>query len=255
MNNNSLLAAQRLKQIKSGAKKSEMSHYVNAASKNTTTFQAIPVPKPKGNNQAVRPENRVELETFQPQGSSEAKSIEAMFDDGPSYSAPVNNNVGFQQMQQNPMNGSLDINSVMNSAPTFNPALALEKAKQKKHNNQFLKFAQNNPEAQSALQMINAAENPEVYAQMTQHQQQQQIQPQGFNSELLEVIKVISKAMAEETLNKVLSEYTQQQKGKLTYEYYNKEKTIIKTSEGRFYKLTALEIVEEGGKKKFRAIN
>lgn len=258
MNNNSLTAAQRLMQIKSGAKKSEMNHYVNAASKNTATFQPIPVGKPKGPQQSVKPENKVEVESFQAQGSNEARSIEAMFDDSPSYSTPMNVNPGFQQMQQNPTNGSLDINSIMNSAPTFNPAVALERAKQKQNNNQFLKFAQNNPEAQAALQMANAAENPEMFSQMAQFQQQPQgfsnTQPQGFSNELLEVIKVVSKAMAEETLNKVLSEYTQQQKGKLTFEYYNKDKTIIKTSEGRFYKLTALEIVEEGGKKKFRQV-
>jgi hypothetical protein len=258
MNNNSLSAAQRLMQIKSGAKKSEMNHYVNAASKNTATFQPIPVGKPKGGpQQSVKPENRVEVESFQAQGSNEAKSIEAMFDDSPSYSMPTTN-VGFQQMQQIPMDGNLNIDSVMNSTPTFNPSLAIEKAKQRQHNNQFLKFAQNNPEAQSAMQMINAAENPEVYSQMAVQHQQPQLQPQGFSPELLEVIKVVSKAMAEETLNKVLNEFThqqqQQQKGRLTFEYYNKDKTIIKTSEGRFYKLTALEIVEEGGKKKFRTV-
>lgn len=264
MNNQGLSAAQKLMQIKSGAKKQEMNQYVNAASRNTATFEAIPVPKPKGQGgNQVKAENKVAVQSFQAQsGGREAKAIEDMFDDNSSgYGMGMGaGNMNFN-MPQNPNNGELSIDSVMNNAPMFNPAVALERAKQKQQNSQFLKFAQTNPEAQSALQMVNAAENPEAYLQQMQMQQMQQQQAAsmnasaGFNPALLEMMKVIAKAMAEETITKVLNEYTQQKKSGLTFEYYNKEKTIIKTSDGKFYKVNALEIVEEGGKRKFRMVN
>jgi hypothetical protein len=56
------------------------------------------------------------------------------------------------------------------------------------------------------------------------------------------MMESIAKAMAEQTIKKVLTEFTENQKSKNYFEVYNREKSIIKTADGKLYKLTPVQI-------------
>jgi hypothetical protein len=65
----------------------------------------------------------------------------------------------------------------------------------------------------------------------------------GLNLKGIQIMmETIAKGIAEKTIRSVLNEYSEQQKGKLFFEYYNKEQSIVKASDGKLYKLTPVTI-------------
>lgn len=222
--------AQKLAAIKNGSAKSELNKYINATAKGNgggnAGFQALPEPKMRKNNEEVKPEYKQKLDSFDtPRAShetSELSAIESMFGgDGPRMSMGTN-----QPLSQNPVNMELSLDSAV--MPSFNPQAALQqKARAKMQNqpsqNSYLKFASDTPPVQQEFVEVGA-------------------QPQFNMSQLQIMMETIAKGIAEKTIKNVLSEYSEQQKSKNYFEYYNKEKGIIKTPDGKFYKLTQVEL-------------
>jgi len=69
----------------------------------------------------------------------------------------------------------------------------------------------------------------------------------GVNMANLQMMmETIAKGVAEKTIRNVLNEFSNQQKGKLQFEYYNKEKGIVKGSDGKLYRLQPVEIRKKG---------
>lgn len=240
---------QKIQQIKSGAAKSELNKYVSASSKSSGSavpglagFDPIPEHKPKKNpnipQQQVNPEYKIALDDFGGSvnsrvDNSELAMIDSMFGGGGSRPAmnPYGNSFdnGQSFMQQRPMDMNLDLGSTLNGMPTFNPQHALQRAQAKAQNNTFLQFAQQNP-----------AGVPEDY--MNQTAVAAQAQSMGITPAMKMMMESIAKAMAEQTIKKVLTEFTENQKSKNYFEVYNREKSIIKTADGKLYKLTPVQI-------------
>jgi len=227
--------AQKLAAIKNGSAKAELNKYINATAKGeggsgVGGFQGIPEPKQRKNNEAVKPEYKQQLDKFDMPGSShsemgELSAIESMFGgDGPRM--PMGN--GSQMLSQNPVNMELSLDSAV--MPSFNPQAALQqKARAKAQNqtsqeNSYLKFASDTPPIQSE-QFVEVGNQPQVNM-----------------GQLQIMMETIAKGIAEKTIKNVLSEYSEQQKGKNFFEYYNKEKGIIKTPDGKYYRLTQVEL-------------
>lgn len=233
--------AAKLKAIQSGAAKADFSKYVNAATKGGSSaapgmggFQGIPEPKMrKGPKEEVNPEYKQNLEEFSaPMGSgnSELDAIDAMFGGGGGGSS---RSMSTQSYGNNDFNINMDIDSAV--MPSFNPQAVLQnKARQASQmmnqgqDNTYLKFASNTPQPQY-------------------QQQQQQPQMQDFGGQLnMQAMQImmetIAKGIAEKTIRNVLNEYTNQQKSKAQFEYYNKEKGIVQTTDGKLYKLQPVEI-------------
>jgi hypothetical protein len=244
---------QKIQQIKSGAAKQELSKYVNATAKpgglpGVAGFDAIPVSKPKGSNrnpnvqQSVDPNFKVELDSFKSNAShidnSELSMIDAMFAGGGSGGGRMSpQQLGFDSgqpfMQQRGQNTQLDLDSTLSQMPSFNPATAINRAKAKAANGQgpeFLRFAQSNPVGKPEDYM-----DPNVA---------QQFNNMGITPAMKIMMETIAKTMAEQTIRKVLSEFTEQkqQQNKNTFEVYNKDQNIIKTSDGKLYKITPVQV-------------
>lgn len=247
---------QKIQQIKSGAAKSELNKYVSAASKSSGSstpglagFDPIPEIKPRKNpnvpGEQVNPQYKVPLDNFSAPSrssavdNSELSMIDAMFsgDGGRVSMNPYGNSFDSGQpiMQQNPRDMQLDLDGTLNSMPMFNPAHAVQRAQAKAQNNpqnnsSFLKFAQQ-----------NATGNPEDYMVQDPYANQQ-MQNMGITPAMKMMMESIAKAMAEQTIKKVLTEFTDTQKSKTYFEVYNREKSIIKTADGKLYKLTPVQI-------------
>lgn len=244
---------QKIQQIKSGAAKQELSKYVNATAKpgslpGAPGFEALPVPKPKGQSRnpnvqqpSVDPAFKVQLDSFSAPSShvdnSELSMIDAMFAGGGGGGSRMNpQQFGFDNgqpfMQQRGRNTQLDLDSTLSQMPTFNPATAINRAKSKAangHNAEYLKFAQSNPIG-----------NPEDYVDPSINQQ---FNSMGITPAMKMMMETIAKTMAEQTIRQVLNEFTQkQQNNKNTFEIYNKEQNIIKTSDGKLYKITPVQV-------------
>lgn len=216
---NSGMAA-KIAAIRNGAAKAELSQYINAGSKGATAnngFQ-IPEPKMKGNpnqvKETVKPEHRQELQNFEAPStnSQELSAIESMFGGGDGPTRMSSNNGGSNMVTHNPVHTNLDIESA--SFPAFNPQAALQKKMQLKNQVQ-----------EEFVETTNNVVQPQVNLVMMQT-----------------MMETIAKGIAEKTIRSVLSEYTEQQKGKVFFEYYNKEKSIIKASDGKYYRLTQVEL-------------
>jgi hypothetical protein len=224
--------AQKLAAIKNGSAKAELNKYINATAKGESGaggFSGIPESKPRKNNEEVKPEYKQQLDKFDMPSSShsemgELSAIESLFGgDGPRMSTGN----GSQMLAQNPVNMELNLDSAV--MPSFNPQAALQqkvraKAQSQPQENSYLKFASDTPPVQNE-QFV------EVGAQ-----------PQFNMNQLQMMMETIAKGIAEKTIKNVLSEYSEQQKGKNYFEYYNKEKGIIKTPDGKYYKLTQVEL-------------
>lgn len=248
---------QKIQQIKSGAAKSELNKFVNATAKPGTMpgaqgFDPIPESRPNRNQnqrqnpnipaQGVDPKNRVELQNFSGPSSrvdnSELSMIDNMFGGGPSRGSMSPQSMGFDNgqnfMQQRPQTMQLDLDSTLSQMPSFNPANAIQRAKTKAltngHDGQYLQFAQGSPAGSPA---DYAVQDPNMNQQMAN---------MGFTPQMKMMMETIARTMAEQTIRKVLSEFTENQKSKNTFEVYNKEKSIIKTSDGKLYKLTPVQV-------------
>jgi hypothetical protein len=241
---------QKIQQIKSGAAKSELSKYVAASSKSSGSstpglagFDPIPEARPKKQNpnapvQQVNSEYKVPLDSFSSPNkgidNSELSMIDSMFaGEGSRVSAnPYGGGFDSGQplMPQRPQNMDLDLGSTLNSMPSFNPEHAMQRAQAKAQNNSFLQFAQQNP-----------AGNPSDYA-VEDPYIAQQAQGMGITPAMKMMMESIAKTMAEQTIKKVLTEFTASQKQKTFFEVYNKEKSIIQTADGKLYKLTPVQL-------------
>lgn len=240
---------QKIQQIKSGAAKSELSKYVSAASKSSGSstpglagFDPIPEAKtkkhPNAPTQQVNPEYKVSLDSFSAPNrgvdNSELSMIDSMFSgEGSRVSmSPYGNafDSGQPIMPQNSRDMQLDLGSTLNAMPSFNPEHAVQRAQAKAQNNSFLKFAQH-----------NAAGQPEDYI-VQDPSVNQQMQNMGITPAMKMMMESIAKTMAEQTIKKVLTEFTETQKSKTFFEVYNKEKSIVKTADGKLYKLTPVQI-------------
>lgn len=236
---------QKIQQIKSGAAKSELNKYVNATAKpgslpGSQGFDPIPVSKPKkGPNpqqqQAVDPKNRVEVQSFSNLVShidnSELAAIDAMFGGGAPRMRMSPQQMAFDSgqpiMQQRPM--QLDLDSTLSQMPMFNPQTAINRAKSKA-NSQYLQFAQGQPIG-----------SPEDYVVQDPYANQQ-TNAMGMTPAMKMMMETIAKTMAEQTIRKVLTEFTEQQRGKNYFEVYNKDQNIVRTADGKLYKLTPVQV-------------
>jgi len=227
--------AQKLAAIRNGSAKDELNKYINATGKSQGTpgsgFQSIPEPKQRKNNEEVKPEYKQKLDNFSTPGAShemsELNAIESMFGgDGPRMSMGNQN----QPISQNPVNMELSLDSTV--MPSFNPQAALQQKVRAR--------AQNQPSQESSY--LNFASNTPP------HQEFEEVgaQPQFNMNQLQMMMETIAKGIAEKTIKSVLSEYSEQQKSKNYFEYYNKEKGIIKTPDGKYYKLTQVELRKKG---------
>jgi hypothetical protein len=242
---------QKIQQIKSGAAKSELSKYVSASSKSSGSstpglagFDPIPEVKanrknPSAPGQQVNSEYKVPIDNFSAPNrgvdNSELSMIDSMFSgEGSRVSMnPYGGNAfdsGQPLMPQNSQNTQIDLGSTLNAMPSFNPEHAVQRAQAKAQGNSFLQFAQQNPVG-----------NPSDYANQESYVEQQ-TQSMGITPAMKMMMESIAKTMAEQTIKKVLTEFTETQKNKTFYEVYNKEKSIVKTADGKLYKLTPVQI-------------
>lgn len=239
-----LTMLQKLNQIKSGAAKSELNKYINAKSNGGSVpgaadFTPIPVSKPKSRGQnpqakVVDPKFKVELESFSSPPSvarvdnSELSMLDAMFggDSSPRMSPQqLGFDSGVPTMKQGPMNTKIDLDSTLSQMPMFKAEHAVQRAKGKATNT-YLKFAQETPIGE-----------PEDYMM-----ESQSMNAVGMTPQLKMMMETIARSMAEQTMRRVLSEFTEQQKGKKFFEIYNKEQSIVKTSDGKLYRLTPVQV-------------
>jgi hypothetical protein len=242
---------QKIQQIKSGAAKSELSKYVSASSKSSGSstpglagFDPIPEVKANRKNpsvpgQQVNSEYKVPIDNFSAPNrgvdNSELSMIDSMFSgEGSRISMnPYGGNAfdsGQPLMPQNSQNTQIDLGSTLNAMPSFNPEHAVQRAQAKAQGNSFLQFAQGNPIG-----------NPSDYANQESYVEQQ-TQSMGITPAMKMMMESIAKTMAEQTIKKVLTDFTETQKNKTFYEVYNKEKSIVKTADGKLYKLTPVQI-------------
>lgn len=242
---------QKIQQIKSGAAKSELSKYVSASSKSSGSstpglagFDPIPEVKanrknPSAPGQQVNSEYKVPIDNFSAPNrgvdNSELSMIDSMFSgEGSRVSMnPYGGNAfdsGQPLMPQNSQNTQIDLGSTLNAMPSFNPEHAVQRAQAKAQGNSFLQFAQQNPVG-----------NPSDYANQESYVEQQ-TQSMGITPAMKMMMESIAKTMAEQTIKKVLTDFTETQKNKTFYEVYNKEKSIVKTADGKLYKLTPVQI-------------
>lgn len=205
----------RLAALKNGANKKGMQDLVNTKKAGIQSFQGIPEStqkkKPNTPNQGntVSPGKSVVPKGYSPPVSSELSAIDSMFGGGGGTTAPISGNK------------TLDIEQM---GPTFNPAALLAK-----------KNAQ-------AANITNESVQ-EVGSDYLQYAQNQNTSQGNFD---FQNMKSMMQEIAKQTISEVLSEYTEKQKNKLTYENYMKTKDgaqVIK-SQGKFFKLTPVKITK-----------
>lgn len=222
--------ASKLAAIRSGAAKAELSQYINATNKQggpNGGFQGIPEPKAKKNQQEVKDEFKQKVVSFDAPSNGdggELSAIEAMFGGSDGGSRMTTQHHQGSNMQQAPI-PELSIDSL--NMPSFNPQ-AMSQAKirnQTQAQSQYLKYASESAaQNEQFVEMGNAVSS--------------QVNP----AQLQMMMETIARGVAEKTIRNVLSEYAEQQKGKVYFEYYNKEKSVIKTPDGKFYRLTQVEL-------------
>jgi hypothetical protein len=246
---------QKIQQIKSGAAKSELNKYVSASSKSSGSstpglagFDPLPEVKvnrqnPNAPTQQVNSEYKVPLDNFSSPNkgvdNSELSMIDAMFSgEGSRMSMNPYGANSFDSGQplipQRSQNTQLDLGSTLNSMPSFNPEHAVQRAKAKSQGNSFLQFAQESPAGNPSDYAVDYAPQDSHIAQQNQNM--------GITPAMKMMMESIAKTMAEQTIKRVLTEFTETQKNKVFYEVYNKEKSIIKTSDGKLYKLTPVQV-------------
>lgn len=242
---NSEMAA-KIAAIKSGAARGAVSNVIKAIEGGTNgggpggvsrDFKPLQDnSKNKFAKEQVNPEYSQKVENFDLPGgrSSELSAIESMFgSDGPSRGSS-RQNMGHQQFSQNPLNTELHLDDIV--MPSFNPHAAIQQKAMKQQQQQqqnnmaqspYLKFASDNPIQQDFFEDVAP---------------QGQQQGMNFNMNALQMMmETIAKGIAEKTIRTVLNEYTEQQKSKVFIEKFDKERNIIKTSDGKYYRVTQVE--------------
>lgn len=114
----------KIEQIRRGALKKDMRQLTNAEAP-STSFQSIPVKKPRQNPNKTSSEYSVEPKSFVPKSSPELSEIDRMFggDDSPSSSFSSS-----QYIEQRPMNTSISIDNI---GPSFSPDVIRSQMQQK----------------------------------------------------------------------------------------------------------------------------
>ena len=117
--------------------------------------------------------------------------------------------------------------------PSFNPELAIQKARQK---------ARGQSQEESPYLKYASGEQAQITNEEFIDTDHSNNQPNINLAMMQKMMETIAKGVAEKTIKSVLNEYSEHQKGKVYFEYYNKEKGIIKTPDGKFFKLTQVEL-------------
>jgi hypothetical protein len=238
-----------LNQIKRGGKRGEFDKFIKAKTANDK-FEPIPEPKMRKNpNDKVDPKYAVKPETFGAKSNPELNMIEKMFDGGGGMHIPQD--LGYNQMQQRPMTTDLSLDNI--SLPSMpDPSMYLAQKNSEAYQQQMLnanpqpQMNPNNPYAQYTLQghgqqpvMDMGAGGMPAEMQSDMSAQQQYAQQANMKA----MMEQIAQSMAERTIKQFLNEYAQ---GKNLYETTNyKTKDghkVIKTADGRYYKLTPVRI-------------
>lgn len=226
--------AAKIAALKNGGARNKVAEVISSLEKGGSAAGQLPEPKmkkgPHGPNhkEEVKPEYKQKLEDFGgPAGTSsqELSSIEAMFGGGDSYST---RGPSTQNQAHHPINSELSLDSSI-GLPAFNPNAFQQKMKAKAAqvqqtqggNSPYLQYAGENPQANEYFETE---------------------QPQVNLNQLQMMMEKIAKGVAEKTIKNVLSEYSEQQKSKLYFEYYNREKNVIKMPDGKLYQLTPVQI-------------
>lgn len=221
---------EKLKALKSGAKRQDMSKLVHADKTAAGGFQGIPEPKMRKNpnhpsNNLSDPKFAVNPDAGVPAAKSssnpELNAIEAMFggSGGGSYATPNFNPQATQTSQPN-----LTVQED-GYGPEFNPsAMLADKRSKMKNDNNYMQYALDS----SVDQMSEAMGN----------------QMAGQTQFDINNMKRMMKEIAMDTISDVLDSYTNN-KGKGIYESYGKTKKgeqIVKDDQGRYYKLVPVNL-------------
>ena len=217
----------RLASLKSGANRQGMNDLVASKSKQQG-FQGIPetTQRKNPNNPAnkVSPGMSVPVKGIQAPPSGEFSAMEAMYGGAntmDSYGAPQQPALNPQSHVNPNMKNSQPELSVPNkvAGPVFDPVAMLNQ-----------RAAQPPVQQEQGYNYLQHAVNPQQgQAQNTQQQQQ-------FNFEWFAAVNLLEE-IAEQTMTKILSEFTEKGKKKLTYENIKVkgEDKVIKTQDGKYY--------------------
>lgn len=221
---------QKLEAIKRGAKKQEFQALVTQG--HGEGGYQIPVPKPSKNkipgHQPSKSESAVKPESFQTKDFAQGKSIENMFTDGIDAGRASNSiRTGAASERTGPI-----LDSENTGVPEFNPSnftKIMERKRADMSNSAQTQRLDNNTgmldnnnqisEIKKLLESFVEKQNPLLSPDM---------------QTLKETMETIAKKVAEDTIKRVLREYAEGQKNKKNFEYYNKEKNVIKIGENLF---------------------
>ena len=220
-----------LEAIRSGAKKQEFKTFIKVESRGTVGNQ---LPEPKvGKRKPVRPGQQQEMsshavapQTYKASKIADAESLENMFTD---KSPGV-----VMQSSGVPKGNLINVNEdYSNVGPEFNPAAYLKERALKKGIHLELPSQQ-----QHQTPQVFQAGNPEQMNQMMlmmETMMKSQQKSNGYDlHDIKEMMEVVAKKVAEDTIKRVLKEYVDTQKKKNIFEVANAKKNIIKIGNNYF---------------------
>ena len=265
--------AQRINQIKMGGKKGEFDKFIKAKSAKDK-FEPIPEPKRRKNpNEKVSSEHVVAPQSFGAKTSPELSAIESMFNGGGSGYMPTS--PGYNQMQQRPMTTELSLDNI--SLPSMpDPSMYLAQKNSDAYTNQMGMSQQQQPqmqgvppmpgippEMQMQMQMQGTPQpvmnSNSPFAQYTLQNHSQQPVMDGYGNEFQSDMamqqqynqgadmKVMMEQVAQSIAERTIKQYiTENAGGKNLFEVTNFKtkdgQKVIKTGDGRYYKITPVRI-------------
>lgn len=210
-----------LQDIKKGAKKQFYKEFVQATEGKTAAGYQIPEPKiKKSPGQKEKATNIVTPQVFEAKRSAEADSLEKMMlgDSGINISSTM----GKLGAPEGNLVSEIDM-------PSFDPVATLKEKIAQKGTNQH--------QQQDFTPRTNQMSEMREMMQLMMEQQK----PAYDLNLLKEMMEVIARKVAENTIKQVISEFVAENKKKNVYEVYNKEKSIVKIGD-KLYKLTPVVI-------------
>jgi len=209
-----------LQDIKRGAKKQFFKEFVKATDGKTASGYQIPESKQSKKRPADSPKsnNAVAPQTFNVPKSQEAYSLERMMlgDPGINISSTINST----GVPSGDLVSEIDI--------PFDPVSALRNRSSQSSHNQ-----SNSSPSYSNNQMSEIKEMMQIMLE--------QNKPSYDLKVLKEMMEVIAKNVAENTIKNVISEFLAENKKKNVYEVYNKDKNIIKVG-NQLYKMVPVTV-------------
>ena len=210
-----------LNQIKRGAKKQEFGACIKAGG-GVQGFQ-IPEPKvgkPKSRNPNDKPTIAVEVESFQPQSSSEANMLESMFTGGSSrptsnISAPSTGNLISEDYSN--YGASTDLVGQLRERLEKKVDMLTERAIPKNQTN----LNANSGDISTIMEMIENISNKQPSNSTDMYVMKQ-------------MMEEIAKRVAEDTMKRVLKEYAENQKKKTVYEVVDSKQNVVKVGDKYF---------------------